>query len=104
MPRSGRPRNPYSRGPVPGFADLVPSRGMTLSAVIGKFLRGASLLVIPAKAGIHGGMDPGFRRDDKEGASENDRKKLSEPGHLIRSRFLDANFATLAWYRLHNAQ
>jgi len=24
-------------------------------------------LVIPAKAGIHGGVDPGFRRDDNEG-------------------------------------
>jgi len=24
------------------------------------------LLVIPAKAGIHGGVDPGLRRDDKQ--------------------------------------
>src|SRR5437870_11732156 len=24
------------------------------------------ILVIPAKAGIHGGMDPGFRRDDND--------------------------------------
>jgi len=26
------------------------------------------LIVIPAKAGIHGGMDPGLRRDDNQGA------------------------------------
>jgi len=25
------------------------------------------MLVIPAKAGIHGGVDPGLRRDDDEG-------------------------------------
>src|SRR5216683_1204535 len=37
------------------------------SVLIEKFLRPASPLVIPAKAGIHGGVDPGIRRDDKRG-------------------------------------
>jgi len=41
--------------------------------------RRISFGVIPAKAGIHGGMDPGFRRDDKLGDIANFGFKALSP-------------------------